>query len=158
MDSERAEPSASDPDRAPAETGGRDLGSSRTDDAERAPPNERAKSFGNMSEHHWSRARAAENREALEYYRRRSRAPGVAEGGAERNYYCMKCDGVIPFEFSGPRCPHCDEPLDGVAKRYFNWVEINEPARSDFKALLPFLVAGALVLAIVLVFVLRRFL
>jgi len=115
------------------------------------------KSFGNMSEHHWSRARAGANEEALAYYRRRSRAPGVAEGGAERNYYCMKCDGVIPFDHAGGGCPHCGEPLEGMAKRYFNWVEINEPAGSDFKALLPFLVAGAAILAIVLFFVLRRF-
>ena len=128
------------------------------DESKRSSPGEHAKSFGNMSEQHWSRARAGENQEALDYYRRRSRAPGVAEGGAERNYYCMKCDGVIPFEFGGPRCPHCAEPLEGMAKRYFNWVEINEPARSDFKALLPFLVAGALILALVLALVLRRFL
>jgi hypothetical protein len=116
------------------------------------------KSFGNMSEHHWSRARAGANEEALEYYRERSRAPGVASGGAERNYYCMKCDGVIAFDFAAEACPHCGEPLSGMSKRYFNWVEINEPARSDFKALLPFIVVGLLVLALVLVFVLRRFL
>ena len=34
--------------------------------------------YGNMSDDHWSRARAGENAEALEYYRERSRAPGVA--------------------------------------------------------------------------------
>jgi hypothetical protein len=124
---------------------------------ERPPAEPPKKSFGNMSEHHWSRARARENQEALEYYRRRSHAPGVAEGGAERNYYCMKCDGVIPFDFRGPGCPHCSEPLEGAAKRYFNWVEINEPAESDFKALLPFLLVGLVILALVLVFVLRRF-
>jgi hypothetical protein len=116
-----------------------------------------AKSFGPMSEHHWSRARAGANAEALEYYRQRSRAPGVAEGGAPRNYYCMECDGVIPFEFAGTACPHCGASLDGAAKRYFNWVEINEPARSDFKALLPFLIGGALILVLVLAFVLWRF-
>ena len=27
--------------------------------------------------------------------------PGVAEGGAARNYYCMSCDGVIDFDFRG---------------------------------------------------------
>jgi hypothetical protein len=133
-----------------SESGGRD--------PDRPSPAVPEKSFGNMSEHHWSRARARDNEEALEYYRQRSRAPGVAEGGAERNFYCMKCDGVIPFEFRGPHCPHCAEPLAGAAKRYFNWVEINEPAESDFKALLPFLLAGLAILVVVLVIVLRRFL
>jgi hypothetical protein len=122
-----------------------------------AKPDADAKSFGPMSEHHWSRARAGTNAEALEYYRQRSRAPGVAQGGAERNYYCMQCDGVIPFEHSGTSCPHCGAALDGAAKRYFNWVEINEPAPSDFKALLPFLIVGAILLALVLAFVLWRF-
>jgi hypothetical protein len=115
------------------------------------------KSFGNMSEQHWSRARAGTNAEALDYYRQRSHAPGVEAGGAERNFYCMQCDGVIPFDFAGASCPHCGVALEGMAKRYFNWVEINEPARSDFKALLPFLVGGALLLALILAWVLLRF-
>jgi hypothetical protein len=123
-----------------------------------APPAGAEKSFGNMSNRHWSRARAGTNEEALAYYRERSRAPGVEAGGAERNFYCMKCDGVIPFEFDGARCPHCGESLEGMAKRYFNWVEINEPTRSDFKALLPFLLGGAVVLLVVLFLVLRWFL
>jgi hypothetical protein len=135
-------------------------------DAESKPEPEKAsepstpaheKSFGNMSERHWSRARAGTNEEALEYYRQRSHAPGVEAGGAERNFYCMKCDGVIPFDFAGSSCPHCGESLAGMAKRYFNWVEINEPARSDFKALLPFLLGGAVLIVLVLVFVLKRF-
>src|SRR5688500_25644 len=110
-------------------------------------------SWGNLGPHHWSRTRRDHNQEALEYYRQRSHAPGVAEGGAERNFYCMKCDGVIDFGFAGERCPHCDEPLDENVKRYFNWVEIAEPPASDARALLrvalPALAALALVALLV---------
>lgn len=94
------------------------------------------KSFGNMGPDHWSRARAGENEEALAYYRERSQAPGVAEGGAERNHYCMHCDGVIPFDPALTHCPHCQKKIEGGVKRYFNWVEINEPPKSDLGALL----------------------
>ena len=83
------------------------------------------KSFGNMSDAHWSRARAGSNAEAIEYYRQRSLAPGVEAGGSERNCYCMECDGVIPIERSVEACPHCGASLEGMARRYFNWVEIN---------------------------------
>lgn len=89
-------------------------------------------SYGPMSDAHWSRARAEHNREALDYYRQRSKAPGVAEGGGARNFYCMRCDGVIPFDLVGEKCPHCGAELDENVKRYFNWVEINEPPASDF--------------------------
>jgi ribosomal protein L37E len=111
-----------------------------------------------MSDRHWSRARAGTNEEALAYYRQRSKAPGVAEGGAARNYYCMRCDGVIAFDHAGTSCPHCGAPLEGQSKRYFNWVEINEPPASDFRSLLPFLVGGlvALVLAGLLVWRILR--
>lgn len=84
------------------------------------------------------------NAEAIEYYRERSTAPGVAEGGSERNFYCMKCDGVIPFAPPSERCPHCGEPIDEHVRRYFNWVEINEPPSSDVKALLPWIALGGL--------------
>jgi hypothetical protein len=114
-------------------------------------PGARPPSYGNLSDQHWSRARKDQNVEALEYYRERSKAPGVAGGGAERNFYCMKCDGVIPFEFAGERCPHCDEPLDEHVKRYFNWVEINEPPASDVKALLRLALPALLILALVVV-------
>jgi hypothetical protein len=107
-------------------------------------------SFGNMGPDHWSRARAGENEEALEYYRERSRAPGVAEGGAERNHYCMHCDGVIPFDLALTHCPHCGREMEGGAKRYFNWVELNEPPKSDVGALLLF---GGGVAAVILVLV-----
>jgi len=93
-------------------------------------------SWGPMSERHWSRARRDSNREALDYYRERSKAPGVAEGGAERNFYCMRCDGVIAYTHAAPNCPHCGERIDEHVKRYFNWVEINEPPSSDFLPLL----------------------
>ena len=89
-----------------------------------------------MGPDHWSRARAGENEEALAYYRERSRAPGVAEGGAERNHYCMHCAGVIPFDPALKACPHCKEPIEGGVRRYFNWVEMNEPPKSDVGALL----------------------
>lgn len=105
-------------------------------------------SWGNISEHHWTRSRGARNDEALEYYRERSKAPGVAEGGAERNFYCMQCDGVVPFDHPGEGCPHCGTSLEGNVKRYFNWVEIDQPVESDLRALLPpfLLAAGALAL------------
>lgn len=111
------------------------------------------KSFGNMSDEHWSRARQGLNEEALEHYRKRSRAPGVAEGGAARNHYCMECDGVVPLEYdsrdsapTGPeRCPHCDAPLDERVRAMFNWVEIDQVPGSDFKALLPSFAVGLLV-------------
>ena len=113
-------------------------------DARDEPP----KSFGNMSEQHWSRARRQLNTEALEYYRSRGRAPGVAEGGAERNFYCMECDGVIPHSPPRTACPHCGAALDESVKRYFNWVEMNDPPRSDLAALLPFLLGGLAVLGL----------
>ena len=111
-------------------------------DPESKPP--QGPSWGNISERHWSRARREMNQEALDYYRERSRAPGVAEGGAERNFYCMECDGVIPFEGAPERCPHCGAALDENVKRYFNWVEIAEPGASDARALLPLFAAGLL--------------
>jgi hypothetical protein len=112
-------------------------------------------SYGNMSPAHWSRARAGSNAEALEYYRRRSHAPGVAEGGGARNFYCMECDGVIDEAAGHVRCPHCSAELAGMARRYFNWVEIAEPPASDLRALLPFLLGGtALLFAVVLALVL----
>ncbi len=99
-----------------------------------------------MSDDHWSRARAGTNAEALDYYRERSLAPGVKEGGTERNFYCMRCDGVIPHEPPPSACPHCGEPTTEGAKRYFNWVEINDPPRSDARAvLLPVLLVMSLV-------------
>ncbi len=126
------------------------MASSEPDDATSAKRAE--KSFGNMSDAHWSRARAGTNEEALEYYRERSHAPGVEAGGGARNFYCMKCDGVIPHEPPPTECPHCGETTAEAAKRYFNWVEINEPPRSDARAvLLPVVVglAGAAVVGFV---------
>jgi hypothetical protein len=106
------------------------------------------KSFGNMSEAHWSRARKDSNPEAMEYLRGRSRAPGVAEGGAERNFYCMQCDGVIPHAPVRETCPHCGASLDESVRRYFNWVEMNDPPKSDLRALLPPLLGGIVLLAL----------
>src|SRR5258706_873788 len=104
------------------------------------------KSFGNMSEHHWSRAGKDSNPEALEFLRGRCAAAGVREGGSERNFYCMQCDGVIPYSPPRETCPHCGATLDESVKRYFNWVEMNDPPRSDFKALWPLLLGGLLLL------------
>lgn len=114
------------------------------------------KSFGNMSDRHWSRTREGLNEEALEHYRKRSRAPGVAEGGAARNHYCMECDGVVPLEYdsrdatpTGPeRCPHCGTQLDERVRAMFNWVEIDQVPGSDLKALLPFILAGLVLLGV----------
>lgn len=104
-------------------------------------------SYGNMSEHHWSRTRGERNAEAIEYYRERSRAPGVAEGGEARNSYCMECDGVIPWDdFRGTACPHCGAPIEGNTRRYFNWVEIDRPPGADRTAAL--LAVGLVVLAV----------
>lgn len=103
------------------------------------------KSFGNIGPGHWSRTRGEKNQESIEYYRDRSQAPGVREGGGPRNHYCMNCDGVIPHEESNEICPHCGTKIEGETRRYFNWVEIDEPPRSDLAALLPYLLGGALV-------------
>ena len=107
-----------------------------------------AKSYGNIGPAHWSRARADENREALDYYRSRSRAAGVREGGGARNHYCMACDGVIPYEHQGDSCPHCGARIEGGARRFFNWVELDRPPPSDLRALLP--VAGLVALVVAL--------
>lgn len=101
------------------------------------------KSYGNMDEHHWSKTRGERNKDAIDYYRERSQAPGVAEGGEARNFYCMACDGVVPFDHEGETCPHCDEKIEGRTRRYFNWVEIDEAPPSDLKVLLPWMLGAA---------------
>lgn len=138
-----AEPDRPSPD--PPAPGGVPPGPSRGVEGQGAGA--RPASFGNVTEHHWTRARAGTHREAIEYYRARSRAPGVAAGGAERNFYCMECDGVIPHDHGGTGCPHCGAALEGKARRYFNWVEIDSPPRSDAG---PLLRRGLAVLALVL--------
>lgn len=113
-------------------------------------PDPAAKSFGNMSDAHWSRAREKSNTEAIDYYRERSHAPGVAEGGGARNMYCMHCDGVIPLGTPIEACPHCGKALEGDVKRYFNWVEIDRAPKSDLRALWPvFAIGFALVVALI---------
>jgi len=110
-------------------------------------PTPKAKSYGNMSDDHWSRTRDAVNAEALDYYRQRNHAPGVEGGGEARNFYCMECDGVVPWDdFQGDRCPHCGAAIEGAARRYFNWVEIDRVPARDRTALL---LAGGLVLVLV---------
>ncbi|MAF66806.1 MAG: hypothetical protein CMJ84_14255 [Planctomycetes bacterium] len=106
-----------------------------------------------------ARWRARTNHEAVEYYRERSRAPGVAEGGGTRNHYCMECDGVIPLDGGGDRvrCPHCGATLAGEAQRFFNWVELDRPPRSDARALAPLALGGLLLLAVLVLGSLRCF-
>ena len=112
------------------------------------------KSYGGaVDADHWSKGRDARNAEALDYYRDRSKAPGVAEGGGPRNFYCMECDGVVPLDGEPERCPHCGASLAGAARRYFNWVEIDRPVESDARALLPFAAAGMGLLVVVAVLV-----
>ena len=133
------DPPMADPDESPAE------------EPPTAPP---PHSWGNISEHHWSRARAGSNQEAIEHYRERSRAPGVASGGARRNHYCMSCNGVIPLQYDQREpaseelqyCPHCGVLLDARVRSMFNWVEIDQVPASDLRALLPFLLVGLAVL------------
>ena len=118
------------------------------------PKTEPTKSFGNISDAHWSRSRTGLNEEALEYLRDRSQRPGVAEGGSARNMYCPSCQGVIPLEYdsreapSGEResCPHCGTLLDERVREMFNWVEIDQVSGSDAKVVLPILAVGLLVI------------
>jgi len=59
----------------------------------------------------------------------------------------MNCDGVIPHEESNEICPHCGTKIEGETRRYFNWVEIDQPPPSDRKlqlTLLAILLAAAL--------------
>ena len=94
------------------------------------------KSYGNMSDHHWSKTRGERNADAIRYYQDRSKAPGVAEGGDARNFYCMECDGVIPWDdFQGDSCPHCGAEIEGSARRYFSWVEVDRTPGSDRTAM-----------------------
>ena len=99
-------------------------------------------------ERHWSRLRHGKNQEAMDYYRQRSKAPGVAEGGGVRSSYCLECEGVIPLEYdqrieaeleTGQVCPHCGAPVDPRVRRMFNWVEIDQPPPSDIAPLLPYI-------------------
>lgn len=109
------------------------------------------KSYGNMSDAHWSRTRAEQNTESLAYLRERSKAPGVREGGAARNHYCMACNGVIPLEYDSreaastklENCPHCGVTLDTRVRAMFNWVEMDQVPASDLAVLWPYLALGA---------------
>ncbi|MEO0650245.1 MAG: hypothetical protein AAFZ65_06170 [Planctomycetota bacterium] len=119
---------------------------------------------GPLPEDHWSRSREGLNEEALEYMRERSKAPGVESGGAERNHYCMECNGVIPLVYDrrqahDPRklthCPHCGAKLDERVQAMFNWVEIDQVRDSDAKALLPFALGALVLLGLGAVLILR---
>lgn len=120
---------------------------------DRDPP--KTKSFGNISADHWSRARKGMNAEAIEHLRERSHAPGVAEGGGSRNHYCLECHGVLPLAYDQRRpadekalehCPHCGVELDPRVRAMFNWVEIDQPPKSDLLALIPVLLIGLIAL------------
>ena len=118
-----------------------------------------------LGEDHWSKSRAGENEEALEYYRERSKAPGVEEGGGMRNHYCFECDGVIELEYDSrepaPKtpesCPHCGAKLEGGARRMFNWVELDQPPGSDARALLLPALGGVLALAVIALIAIKLF-
>jgi hypothetical protein len=119
-------------------------------------------SWGNIGEHHWTRAREGMNEEDFEYFRERSKAPGVREGGGARNHYCMQCNGVVPLEYDQrdpastipEHCPHCGAELDARVRAMFNWVEIDQPPDSDLKALaLPALGVLLLLAGVVALFV-----
>ncbi len=115
-------------------------------------------------ERHWSRLRKGENQEAMDYYKERSKAPGVAEGGGIRAQYCQECDGVIPLEYDQrkpadrkktQKCPHCGADVSSTVRRMFNWVEIDQPPPSDIAPLLPWIfgfLALVLGLALFLIF------
>ncbi len=93
------------------------------------------------------RRRAELNSDALEHLRERSQAPGVAGGGADRNHYCMHCNGVLPLEYDSRQpaeagapsefCPHCGAEVDQRVRAMFNWVEMDQVPGSDLKVLLP---------------------
>ncbi len=150
----------SEPPRRSGQAGERDgPGALEAGPPDEGPPDSGAapSSVGNISEHHWSRARAGANREAIEYMQGRSRAPGVESGGAERNHYCMECQGVIPLSYDSrvpldeqvpERCPHCGAPLEGRVRAMFNWVEIDQVSGSDARALLPLFLAALLALVL----------
>ena len=141
-----SDPPSEESKKTPPSTGSKAGGSSGVPPRE-GSPGIPEKSYGNMSPTHWSKTRGERNAEAIDYYRERSNAPGVAEGGGARNFYCMECDGVIPMEPSPDACPHCGAVIKGQSRRYFNWVEIDTPPDSDWLALRPyFLGAFALVL------------
>ena len=115
-------------------------------------------SWGPMSEHHWSRSRGDQNSEALDYYREKSKAPGVAEGGSHRNQYCLNCNGVVPLEYDSrvpldeqaarEACPHCGEPLEGRVRQMFNWVETDQVPTGDARAVLPLLLVVLVLLGV----------
>jgi hypothetical protein len=127
-----------------------------TREAKRRWGAEQTHSWGDVDDKHWTKVRGDRNDEVLEYYRDRSKAPGVEEGGDTRNQYCMQCDGVIPlsyFQFEPADdeeryCPHCGVKLEKRIHRMFNWVEIDQPHDSDIKSLLPLLAAALVVVAL----------
>jgi hypothetical protein len=114
-----------------------------------------------LPDDHWSRNRSERNHEALEYLREKSRAPGVAEGGAERNQYCMQCGGVLPLAYVSSQpadrahpatCPHCGAEVHPTVRAMFNWVEIDQVPRGDFAALAPWLFGAVLLVGAALAF------
>ncbi len=114
-------------------------------------------SVGQVTDEHWSRARAELNKDALDYLRERNSAPGVADADKNpRNSYCMECDGVLPLSYDSrspaskktERCPHCGAKIERNIRRMFNWVEMDQVPDSDLKALLPLFAGVGLVLAL----------
>lgn len=111
-------------------------------------------------ERHWSRLRKGKNQEAMGYYKERSKAPGVADGGGVRAQYCQECDGVIPLEYDQRKsadrkrrqvCPHCGAEVSPTVRRMFNWVEIDQPPPSDLAVVLPWLLGAAAILVAIVI-------
>jgi len=109
-------------------------------------------------ERHWSRLRKGKNQAAMDYYKQRSKAPGVADGGGVRSQYCQECDGVIPLEYDQRKsadrkqrelCPHCGAEVSPTVRRMFNWVEIDQPPPSDLAVVLPWLFGALAVLVLI---------
>ncbi|QDU67777.1 hypothetical protein [Engelhardtia mirabilis] len=131
---------------------GPDAGPSADSDAKSSTERHSAK----LPESHWARARDGTNTEALEYLRNRSKAPGVADGGSERNHYCLKCNGVLPLRYDSrkaaekvppKKCPHCGEPIEQRVRAMFNWVETDQVPGSDARAMAPLVVGLILIVA-----------
>lgn len=111
-----------------------------------------------LPDDHWSKTRNVRNKEALDYLRDKSRAPGVEAGGASRNQYCMECGGVLPLSYDSfepadrsvqESCPHCGADVSQTVRAMFNWVEIDQVPSSDVAAVMPFVLMGVVVLVLV---------
>ena len=105
------------------------------------------RSYGNMSEHHWSKTRGERNREAIDYYRERSRAPGVEEGGGPRTSTAWTATGSSPTTRGSARARTVARSSTARSGGTSTGWEIDRPPASDLRALLPWMVLVAALLA-----------